>query len=44
MTPETAKNSNNPVTVDPVIIYFSGFALSSILGFAVYHTIGGRRG
>ncbi len=43
-TPETTKNSNNPVTVDPVIIYFSGFALSSILGFAVYRTIGGRRG
>ena len=47
-TPETVKtsmknNTNNPVTLDPVVIYFSGFIGSCALGFAIYRTIGGRR-
>ena len=43
-TPETIQTSvNNPITLDPVVIYFSGFIGSTMLGFAIYHTIGGRR-
>ena len=42
--PEAVRTSaSNPVTVDPIIIYFSGFVGSTMLGFAIYRTIGGRR-
>jgi subtilisin family serine protease len=41
--PVAVNTATNPVTVDPVIIYFAGFVGSTMLGFAIYRTIGGRR-
>ena len=35
--------SSNPATIDPIVIYLSGFVGSTMLGFVIYHTIGGRR-
>lgn len=41
--PVAVNTTANPITVDPVIIYFTGFLGSTMLGFAIYRTIGGRR-
>lgn len=42
--PEVIQTStSNPTTLDPVVIYFTGFVGSTMLGFAIYRTIGGRR-
>lgn len=43
--PEAVRTSysSNPATIDPIVIYLSGFVGSTMLGFAIYRTIGGRR-